>query len=195
MAVGDDKAAVFQIPSDEREQGRLGDGPQLRDVPVVAGNDGGRRLHARARVPGRGDGVPGEVVQEEDRAEAHARVVHEVEAVGLRAGKGLFVGEDDPLRKIVDAHRGEEAVTPACQSIGTGEVLFHKSEGRGFVADEDAFLLPLLHLSRGSGVLVVAVVVAGRGHPQVDPHDVVPAVRVEPRLEFGTDDVVGRSHQ
>ena len=80
----------------------VGDGPQLRDVAVVPGDGGGRRLCAWARVPCRGDRVTGKVVQQKHRAEAHGRVVHEVETVGFGAGEGLFVGEDDALGEVVE---------------------------------------------------------------------------------------------
>ena len=68
-------------------------------------------------------------------------------------------------------------------AVGAGELFLHEGDRGRRVPDQSSRLLPFLELDGCPGIAIVAVVVAGRGHPQVDPYHVVAAARVQARLE------------
>ena len=138
---------------------------------------------------------PGKIVEQEDGAEVHLRGQHQTEAVLLRPRERLLVREDHALAELGEAQQGQETAARARASVGPRERLFHEGEAGLGIAHDDPVLLPLPQLEGSPRVRVVALAVGGCGHTQVDAHDVVTTARVETRLEFRPDDVVGRCHQ
>ena len=172
-----DRVLVVQRPEavdDAERVGRL-----QRQAPADAGGDG------------RGDLVGGVGVEAEDRAEVHARRVHELQAVGLRAGERLLVGEDAARAERLQPDAGHEPLAGQPPALGL-ELLLVDVERPRPVLHQHVLAEPLAQGVRRARVAVVGLGV-GRGLAlQDEADDVVRTSGEEALLHRRVDHVIRR---
>lgn len=132
-------------------------------------------------------------VEAEHRAEVHAGGAKELQAVGFRAGKSLFVRVDAPLAERFQPHPRQETLAhmlPPFHLIN----LFIDIQCRGAIALENVVGQPIAQEGGAARVAVVRFGVAGQLAVENQADDIERAIIVELVLQGGVDDIVRWRH-